>query len=168
MVCVLLAAPVSVSVIFPLKAGTCGLNVEASAVTVSVTGPPGNTMPLAGATVIHVAVPGDAENEIGPPVVVKTTVCAAGAGGFVKVREFALIVKVGGGSVTISFTLVVAPVPGGTATAGVNTTAAVYVPTASPVGFTCRLTLDGRLPESGLAVSHSALTVDPVGLIAVV
>src|SRR5689334_10832183 len=105
---------------------------------------------------------------MGASLVFNWTVCAAGAGGLVKVSEFGLNVRTGGGCVTISLTLVVAAVPGGVATAGVKVTAAVYVPTASPVGFACRLTFAGRLPESGLAVSHKAVPVVPVGVIEVV
>src|SRR5690349_13430176 len=156
MVWLLPAAPISVRVIFPVYAATCGLSVVASAVTVNVTGPPGTTTPLGGATVSQVDLPASAANETGPPVVVNCTVCAAGAGGLAKFSEVGLRVRTGRGAVTTSFTLVVAAVPGGTAAAGVNVTAAVYVPTASPVGFTCTTTLAGRAPASGLRVNHGA------------
>jgi hypothetical protein len=101
-------------------------------------------------------------------VVDNWTVWADVTGGLVKVSKRGLKVSVGKGAVTTIFTLVVPAVPGGTAAAGVKITAAVYVPTASPVGFTCRATLAGSAPESGLAVSHNAVAVVPVRLIAVV
>ena len=125
-------------------------------------------MPLDGATVSQEAVPAEAENETGPPLVDNWTVCDAGAGGFVKASKSGLRVRVGKGAVTTIFTLVAPAVPGGTATAGVKITVAVYVPTASPVGLTCKATLAGSAPESGLAVSHNAVVVVPVGSIAVV
>src|SRR6266478_3229109 len=127
MVCVLVAAPVSVNVILAVKAAVCGLRRPGFAVTVRIAGPPGSTMPLVGATVSQEAVPAEAENDTGPLLVDNWTVCAT--------------------------------VAGGTATAGVKITAAVYVPTASPVGFTCRATLAGSAPQSGLAVSHNAVVV---------
>jgi hypothetical protein len=108
-------------------------------------------MPLLGATVSQEAVPAEAENDTGPLLVDNWTVCATAAGGLVKVSEGGLRARVGKGAVTTIFTMVVPAVPGGTATAGVKTTAAVYVPTASPVGFTCKATLAGSAPESGLA-----------------
>ena len=70
MVCVLFADPVSVSVIFARYAVSRGLSAAGSAVTVRVTGPPGSTMPLAGATVSQEAVPAEAENEMGASLVV--------------------------------------------------------------------------------------------------
>jgi hypothetical protein len=125
-------------------------------------------MPLAGATVNQEAVLAEAENDTGPLFVDNWTVCATVTGGFVKASKSWLRVSVGKGAVTTIFTLVAPAVPGGTAAAGVKITAAVYVPTASPVGFTCKATLAGSTPESGLAVSHNAVAVVPVGLIAVV
>jgi hypothetical protein len=120
-------------------------------------------MPLVGTTVSQEAVPAATENDTGPLFVDNWTVCAAGAGGFVKASKSGLRVSVGKGAVTTILTLVVPAVPGGTAAAGVKITAAVYVPTASPVGFTCRATWAGNAPESGLAVSHNAVAVVPVG-----
>ncbi len=93
--------------------------------TDSVTGPPGSTTPLVGESVIQVAVPAEAVKEIGPPVVVSCTDCAAGLGGFTKVSELGLAVSVGGGCVTTSVTLVTPAVPGGTAAAGAKVTEAV-------------------------------------------
>src|SRR5579864_3374342 len=125
MVCVLLDEPVSVRVIFPVYGVTCAPSAAVFTDTVRVTGPPGSTTPLVGATLSHAAVPADAVNEIGPALVVSCTACAAGAGGETKVKELGLAVRVGGGAVTTNFTLVTPFVPGGTATAGENVTAAV-------------------------------------------
>jgi hypothetical protein len=138
-------------------------------VTVRFAGAPGNTTPLPGATVNQELVPGDAENETGPPLVVNRTVWDAGlAGGDVKLRVF-VNVKVGRGAVTTSFTLAVPAILDGTVATGVKVTAAVYVPIASPVGFTCKLTFAGKVPVSGLAVIQSpfagtvAIVVEYVG-----
>src|SRR6266478_3834988 len=106
MVCVLVAAPVSVKVILAVKAAVCGLSRLGFAVTVSVTGPPGSTMPLVGATVSQKAVPAEAENDTGPLLVDNWTVCATVAGGLVKASTSGLSVRVGKGAVTMIFMFV--------------------------------------------------------------
>ena len=103
---------------------------------------------------------------MGMPDVLNWTVCEGTAGvgvasTVVKLSEDALALRVGGGAVTSSVTLVV---PGAATPTAVKTTAAVYLPASSPVGFSRRFTVAGRRPVSGVAVIHDG----PAGTIAAV
>jgi hypothetical protein len=101
--------------------------------------------------------------------VLNWSVC--GAGGVetpsvvVKISEAALAVKVGGGAVTSSVTLVV---PGAATPTAVKPTAAVYEPVSRPVGFYAEIHIRGQHAGIRVAVSHNADAVVPVGTIAVV
>jgi hypothetical protein len=94
-------------------------------------------------------------NGTGAEVAVKTKVCVAdGFGGAVKFNVAALRFKVGGGGWIFSVTGIES---GLAIPVTVTWTAAVYVPTAIPVGFTRTDRLAASLPDSGVAVSHKAL-----------
>ncbi len=117
-------------------------------------GRPGKTKPLLGVTVNHAAPWAAAVKEIGPPVVTKVRVWAAGGfGGVTKSKLVALMLSVGKGAVTVRLmgTRMVAKVFAAT------WRFAVYVPTGSPLGFTRTVRAAGRLPASGVAESHRAL-----------
>ncbi|MGA3201836.1 MAG: hypothetical protein ABSF12_04995 [Bryobacteraceae bacterium] len=82
-----------------------GIRPVLSTATVSVTGAPGNTTPLAGFTVIHGAPAATAVNVTGPPVVVRISVCVAGgSGGVMKLSAAELRTSVGSGASTVSVT----------------------------------------------------------------
>jgi hypothetical protein len=97
--------PVAPITIFPVYGAACGTRLLLSTDTVSVVGIPGSTTPARGLTVIQVAPCGAAVNEIGPPVVFRTTIWSAGGfGGVAKSSTKALTVSEGRGAVTVNVT----------------------------------------------------------------
>jgi hypothetical protein len=105
-----------------------------------------------GETVIHEALPPDAVNGTGPPVVVRINVCVAGGfGGVLKFSVAALKTRVGGGASTVNVTgmLKVFENP-----AAANWMIALYVPIGNPLGLTRMLIAAGNVPALGVMMIH--------------
>ena len=150
----LAGTPDAVTVILPEYAVADAASVVASAETVTVTGAPGNTTPVAGVTDSH-ADPAATVKGTGPPVVVSVKDCDAGwVGGEENDNDVTLITSVGKAFETFSVT----PILRGLATpVAVTWMVPWYVPTAKEVGFTRTERVAGMFPDVGVAVSHWTL-----------